>query len=131
VSVVREVTLGRAQTAPRLARVWLTSELEDLGVLSHFSGSAAESLRVMTSELVTNVIVHTQSVVVVRVRLGDKRLRVEVHDQDARSPRLEKSGPLADGGRGLVIVEQMSEDWGFESTATDGKQVWFVVAFDR
>jgi hypothetical protein len=33
------------------------------------------------------------------------------------------AGPLLDSGRGLIIVEALSEDWGLTRNGT-GKQVW-------
>jgi hypothetical protein len=37
-------------------------------------------------------------------------------------------GPEEPSGRGLQIVNMLSQDWGVEQRAAAGKTVWFVVA---
>lgn len=79
-----------------------------------------------TDELVTNAIVHVASDIDVVVRCDDGVVRVEVHD-NSRRPPLRRVPPIdADHGRGLLLVEAMSERWGVASTEA-GKAVWFEV----
>jgi hypothetical protein len=61
----------------------------------------------------------------VAVRDGH-RLRVEVHDPSAESPRAGVPALDATSGRGLVLVEALSADAGWHPTA-HGKAVWFEV----
>jgi hypothetical protein len=43
-----------------------------------------------------------------------------------RSPK-----PEDPSGRGLKIVEMLSDDWGVDYHPNDGKTVWFVVSSAR
>ncbi|WP_330330171.1 ATP-binding protein [Streptomyces sp. NBC_00536] len=59
------------------------------------------------------------------ILLRPKGLRVEVSDGSASPPRpAADPAPLADGGRGLLLVEAVTDRWGTYATAT-GKTVWF------
>jgi hypothetical protein len=86
-------------------------------------------VQLAASELVTNVVRHTADGG--ELRMWDPRpdvpLRVEVEDTDTHIPAVpsQVDGP---GGRGLAIVDAVSEDWGVDSRP-DGKVVW--AEFDR
>ncbi|MFJ5725769.1 ATP-binding protein [Streptomyces sp. NPDC093149] len=47
-----------------------------------------------------------------------------VYDPSQRRPRLTPPAPLAEGHRGLLIVEALSEGWGWKPSGTSGKAVW-------
>jgi anti-sigma regulatory factor (Ser/Thr protein kinase) len=94
----------------------------------------ADNVRLAASEMVTNVVRHTDGGG--EMRAWDPRpevpLRVEVEDGDP-SPPVIPSTPAdtsiqSIGGRGLAIVSAVSHAWGFERLA-DGKIVW--AEFDR
>jgi anti-sigma regulatory factor (Ser/Thr protein kinase) len=86
----------------------------------------SDAVLLCTDELVTNAIIHVASDIDVVVRCGDGVVRVEVHDAGRRPP-LRRIPPLdADSGRGLLLVEAMSERWGVSPTDS-GKAVWFEV----
>lgn len=78
----------------------------------------------LTSELVTNAIVHgrTSSELQVSSPLG--LLRVLVHDDNPTAPERVRPGPDRRGGRGLILVEALASAWGFAPDAP-GKSVWF------
>jgi anti-sigma regulatory factor (Ser/Thr protein kinase) len=83
----------------------------------------------LTSELVTNAIVHGESPVTVAVSWSGEQLRVEVHD---RSRFLPAPWPVisavdAETGRGLLLVDTLATDWGFYRTP-GGKVVYFTLA---
>ncbi|MER5490299.1 ATP-binding protein [Streptomyces sp. LE64] len=85
----------------------------------------AETAELLTSELVTNALVHTERAAVLRVAADPRRLRVEVRDFVRRRP--EKRVPVpheGTGGRGLVLVESLSDRWGVRGHGF-GKAVWF------
>ncbi|MFJ7777349.1 ATP-binding protein [Streptomyces yangpuensis] len=82
------------------------------------------------TELLSNVHRHAQPdktcVVEIELRLG--RLTVSVIDSDPRLPvlRTTRAGPLETCGRGLALVEALSEAWGVrERPEGPGKAVWF------
>ncbi|MBB4711642.1 ATP-binding protein [Streptomyces luteogriseus] len=88
----------------------------------HGQSDVAELL---TSELVTNAIVHTDHDAVLTATVGPHGLRVEVRDFVARRPRLRV--PVADdgtNGRGLLLVQSLADSWGVRPHGV-GKAVWF------
>ncbi len=83
-----------------------------------------EVASLLVSELVTNAVLHAGTTIHVVIRVHGNRLRVEVHDGDARLPATKHYSPLSATGRGLLLVERMADDWGALPILT-GKLVWF------
>lgn len=83
----------------------------------------------LLSELATNAVRHTLSVRFLcgigLVAAGCVRLEVHDHDSTGRGlPRCEPS-PDGEGGRGLLLVEQLADSWGVDrSRLTGGNAVW-------
>ncbi|MFF5496810.1 ATP-binding protein [Streptomyces aquilus] len=85
----------------------------------------SEIAELLTSELVTNALVHTDHDAVLTATVGPRGLRVEVRDFVARRPR--PCVPNADDGthgRGLVLVQSLADAWGVRAHGV-GKAVWF------
>ncbi|MHC3469783.1 ATP-binding protein [Streptomyces sp. 7R007] len=85
----------------------------------------SEIAELLTSELVTNALVHTDRDAVLTVTVEPDGLRVEVRDFVGRRPIL--CVPNADDGthgRGLVLVQSLADAWGVRSHGV-GKAVWF------
>ncbi|MFE0525233.1 ATP-binding protein [Streptomyces sp. NPDC058954] len=85
----------------------------------------SEIAELLTSELVTNALIHTDREAVLTATVGSHGLRVEVRDFVARRPRLRV--PVADDGthgRGLVLVQSLADAWGVRAHGV-GKAVWF------
>ncbi len=85
----------------------------------------SEIAELLTSELVTNALVHTDHDAVLTATVGPRGLRVEVRDFVARRPRLRV--PNADDGthgRGLILVQSLADAWGVRAHGV-GKAVWF------
>ena len=78
----------------------------------------------LVSELVANAVLHAGTSIAVVVRVDGDRLRVEVHDGNGRLPARKHYSTLSATGRGLMLVERMSRDWGVAATS-GGKVVWF------
>jgi anti-sigma regulatory factor (Ser/Thr protein kinase) len=84
----------------------------------------------LTSELVTNAVVHVGGTITVRACCdNDHLVRVEVHDQSPVSPATGTKALEALGGRGLHLVDAMAEAWGSRTTGS-GKVVWFELSRD-
>ena len=84
----------------------------------------ADAVLLVVSELVTNALVHTQGPIRLDLMLRGDRVRVCVSDSSPRAP----AKPVivdweSTGGRGLLLVEAMSDTFGSMPVA-GGKQVW-------
>ena len=85
----------------------------------------SELLALLTTELVTNAIrVQAGFVTITVTRLFVSTLRVEAHDEGEGWPQMSKPFPLDDdGGRGLMIVDRLSDSWGARTGECDGTTV--------
>ncbi|GAA4760564.1 SpoIIE family protein phosphatase [Streptomyces sanyensis] len=86
----------------------------------------ADEIELAADELVTNALMHTDggAIVTVRVLAGPRRLlRVEVEDRSSALPRRREAGDSGVSGRGLMLVDRLSDTWGVESRGS-GKCVW-------
>src|SRR5215207_8791411 len=89
----------------------------------------ADAITVMTSELATNSIRHAETEFEVGIDRTPAAIRVEVTDGGEGEPVVREPEPAAPSGRGLYIVEQLSDDWGIRpARGGDAKTVWFTVA---
>ncbi|WP_328536337.1 SpoIIE family protein phosphatase [Streptomyces sp. NBC_00344] len=85
---------------------------------------------VLTSELVTNAVVHAGTTADVLCLRTDEGIRVEVADHyPEREVPLQTTGqsfgsPDSEGGRGLLLCAALASRWGVDYTPTQ-KQVWF------
>jgi serine phosphatase RsbU (regulator of sigma subunit)/PAS domain-containing protein len=83
-----------------------------------------EDACLLLDEVITNAVQHTVGDVGVRMSLG-QRLRVEVTDSSNRHPDKRPVDSDSEMGRGLHIVDRLSQAWGFEPVPGVGKVVWF------
>ena len=84
----------------------------------------ATAVAVVVSELVTNSVLHAASTARIQVVAAERFVRVEVHDADPTLPVLRHPSPETVTGRGLMLVDALTDRWGAEPT-DDGKVVWF------
>lgn len=123
---VRTNTLSQVVTVPSVppavsaAREWSRRTIQRWRL-----GEAAEPIEQIVSELVTNSVEHAECIsVTVLLIYAAGVLRLEVRDQDAvHVPVLKHPEPGDVGGRGLVIVQALSDRWGVRITDS-GKAVW-------
>jgi anti-sigma regulatory factor (Ser/Thr protein kinase) len=78
----------------------------------------------LTTELAANSVLHARTPIDVEVTVADHEVRVEVRDRHPGSPRRMRTDPLSTFGRGLTLVEALSDRWGVTPRA-GGKGVWF------
>ncbi|MFF0448758.1 SpoIIE family protein phosphatase [Streptomyces sp. NPDC004609] len=86
----------------------------------------ADEIELVADELITNALMHTDggAVVTVRVLSGpQRRLRVEVEDRSSALPRRRDPGESGVSGRGLLLVDRLTDSWGVDSRG-GGKCVW-------
>jgi len=94
-------------------------------VLGDQSPEVLDAAELMTSELVTNCVRHARTdFELVIHRRG--QVRIEVRDDGPGQPTVLSPTPRDLTGRGLRIVEAMSDSWGVVPTAR-GKAVWFTL----
>ena len=81
----------------------------------------------LTSELVTNAIVHAQTEVAVTITRDDQStITVAVSDSSRNEPRVQRHTDDAATGRGLGILDALASSWGVISGAA-GKTVTFTL----
>jgi anti-sigma regulatory factor (Ser/Thr protein kinase) len=91
-----------------------------------------DRVSVIVSELATNAILHAGTDFAVQVEITPERICVEVSDSGGGQPRVRYTSPRSLSGRGLRIVESLSDDWGVTAHPRQrGKTVWFTLARDR
>jgi anti-sigma regulatory factor (Ser/Thr protein kinase) len=113
---ILELALPCAASSPRLARVEVVEALRPWWV-----GQEMDGLLIVVSELVTNAVRHTEPHCVLRLRhSAELEITIEVDDTDHRPVERPATNEL---GRGLGVVQQLTERWGIERTRT-GKCVW-------
>jgi hypothetical protein len=78
------------------------------------------------TELVDNVVQHTDSGGELHMLPASGTLRVEVHDHSRSFPQLQRPDLRRAGGRGLLLVAAIAQSWGSRPTET-GKVVWAQV----
>jgi serine/threonine-protein kinase RsbW len=88
--------------------------------------AACDTVALLVSEIATNALVHGDGQVRVALHTDGSVVRVEISDESVKQPTLQRSAPLAEGGRGLALVEALSTSWGTDLHET-GKTVWFEV----
>lgn len=104
------------------ARRALTSAL-----ITSVDDAALDTLVLLTSELVTNVVAHAGTSCHLGVELLPDAVRVSVSDDSGVPLAPRQAGSDAESGRGLALVEGLSRSWGVVNRPT-GKTVWFEVA---
>ncbi|MGK5544555.1 SpoIIE family protein phosphatase [Streptomyces sp. URMC 127] len=77
----------------------------------------------VVSELVTNAVRHARAPIRLRLIRERSSLICEVSDASSTSPRMRRARVTDEGGRGLLLVAQLTERWGTRFTA-DGKTIW-------
>lgn len=84
----------------------------------------ADDAVLVTSELVTNAVEHGGGSVDLELAVEADRVRISVTSKaGATEPRRANADADSDGGRGLAIVEQLGEQWGWHRRG-DRLSVW-------
>jgi anti-sigma regulatory factor (Ser/Thr protein kinase) len=117
-------------------RLRLPPEPASAGAARRFVAAALEPYAIdidvvslCVSELVSNVVLHAHTPLVVSVRLRDKHIRVSVADESPLIPVMKQYAPDSVTGRGLTMIDSAAERWGIDENA-DGKAVWFEMSLD-
>ena len=76
------------------------------------------------AEVAGNAVRHARTRFDILLAVDRATLRCEVTDADPRIPQLDDRPLDAEGGRGLRLVDELSDHWGV-SVHNEGKTVWF------
>jgi anti-sigma regulatory factor (Ser/Thr protein kinase) len=106
----------------------------------------ADDVALVVSELVTNAVVASTGmdgrpvyasadaglpVVHLRLCSDHSRIVIEVWDSSADAPEAKQPAPDAENGRGLLLVEALSERWGWDRIpGWPGKVVWAILSVE-
>lgn len=118
-----ELLLPMQRTAPALARDFARRS----GCTDHALEVLDDAL-LLISELVTNSLLHGGPPIVLAIDCDGDALHVRVRDGAPDKPVARAPGEDAEGGRGVALVDLISDTWGVEPVADDhgtGKEVWF------
>jgi serine phosphatase RsbU (regulator of sigma subunit)/anti-sigma regulatory factor (Ser/Thr protein kinase) len=121
--IVRRTRLPADHNSPGLARVAVRGALQEAAL-----GAVQDEALLLTTELVTNSVVHAGTEVDLEIIAGGGSVTVSVLDFKA-GPLLGSAAgadtaDLAERGRGLHLVDALADAWGTLHFA-DGKGVWF------
>ncbi|GHK05259.1 SpoIIE family protein phosphatase [Streptomyces sp. NPDC003753] len=99
------------------ARQYAVDRLADWGL-----DEAGFVTELVVSELVTNAIRYGGPPIQLRL-IRDRSLICEVSDGSSTSPHLRRAHAYDEGGRGLLLVAQLTQRWGSRQTS-EGKTIW-------
>ncbi|MDG6103670.1 ATP-binding protein [Dactylosporangium aurantiacum] len=116
------VDLPLADTAPAVARAVLAATLPAWGFTDQ---PWLDTACLVVTELVSNAVRHGGGRLVLRLHAQAAHVTVSVADGSPVVPR-PRPDPDGDGGRGLYIIEALSQRWGVEDRQ-GGKRVWVLL----
>ena len=92
--------------------------------------STHEVLLLLTSELVTNAVLHARTAIELGLTVAARSVLVTVHDEDlARPEQLPYDG--REGGWGLGLVQALATSSAMTLHPGDGKTAWFTLPLDE
>jgi anti-sigma regulatory factor (Ser/Thr protein kinase) len=114
----------RSQLPGEAASASVAREIACKHLLEHGLGGVVGDLRLVVSELATNAIMHAGTPFTLTLRGDDRSVLLEVRDGSALAAVLLPLPSTGASGRGLAIVERLSDRWGIAHHADGGKSVW-------
>ena len=114
-----ETQLPSSLDAPMLARAFLRAALETWRL-----DGFGQITELLASELVSNVVVHVNAPMTLRISKGSTSIRIDVEDPSSTLPELRHPDVDDEHGRGVLFVSELADDWGAERHE-GGKTVWF------
>lgn len=113
------VELAAEAASVSRARMFVRARLREHG-LAEIEGDVI----LVVSELATNALSHARTPFTVTVRREDRALVLTVRDGSPLHPAVVGIEVMAGGGRGILIVDALSHDWGSVDQPGAAKYVW-------
>lgn len=120
--ITRSWDLEAGLASPREARGGVRKLLEPL-----LPELVLDTVVLLTSEVVTNAVVHGRSAAVLTVALTPASVTVSVSDVHRSAPVTREEQFEGDAGHGLAVVEALASSWGVHPHTEGGRTVWFQV----
>lgn len=116
---VAQQLLPADPSAPAAARRLVRSALREWRL-----EALLDPVQLLTSELVTNALLHARSAPRLTVARTPDGVLVTVEDGSPSGPARRRHGAQATTGRGVALLEDLADEWGWERQP-GGKAVWF------
>lgn len=116
-------TMSTAVPPDLSAAPYARSKVEEALYRWGVDGDLRANIVLTTAELVANALRHGGAPIQLRVQLRRDVIAVEVDDGSPRPPVPVDPEPTDEFGRGLRVVQALSDDWGWRPART-GKVVW-------
>jgi anti-sigma regulatory factor (Ser/Thr protein kinase) len=114
-----QIVLAADPMSAAVARDFVAGHL-----LEHDLPEMVDDLRLVVSELATNAVAHARTPFRVTLSTINRSVRIEIQDASASVPVRATPDEMAPGGRGLVIVDRLSQEWGTRTDDRGQKSVW-------
>jgi len=114
-----ETVLAAEPVSASKARDFICQHLVAHGLLY-----LVEDIRLVASELATNAMVHARTPFVVTLAEMNGGVLLTIRDGSTSVPVRTTPQVMDMGGRGLVLVELLSQEWGARTDSDGSKSVW-------
>jgi anti-sigma regulatory factor (Ser/Thr protein kinase) len=108
--------------APGQGRAFAARWMQAWGAVTHL-----DAARLVVDELVANAVFHARTELEVRITLAGDRLGLAVADRGGGVPARRAPSGAEEGGRGVMLVDALTDRWGVFPRARGGKVVWAVL----
>lgn len=112
------IDVEHSKYGPSQARAAVTACARELGI-----DEVCDDVVLLVSEMVTNAIRYAAPPVRLEIQAGERDVVVAVCDGSPEPPRARAAGDDAEGGRGMMLVDMLTNDHGVR-TDPRGKAVW-------
>ena len=116
-STIAAFTMPAMADSVNLARQQVTDFLSQEGSID------LDHALAVTSELVANSVVHAATELQVVLERWQYMVKVVVEDFNTQLPVVRSLDVAIDSGRGMHIIDEFSDLWGYELT-DNGKRIW-------
>lgn len=128
---MRATTSSASWALPPVARSVVEARRHVRATLADWQlQSLSDTAQLLTSEVVTNSLLHARSAIRLTIEQTRSGVRVAVTDGSAVVPAMRPRSTSATTGRGLLLLTRLADEWDTD-VAEGGKTVWFTLRTDR